>query len=126
LTSPFSSNLAATVAPLLAIAGESVTYTAGDGLTATLTAAPGSSVWESLETEGHSQAVTSVDWIAAAPIVVAGQEIEPEVGHTIEWAHDGKTHKFRLGVPFGDDRPFTYSDHTRTRLRLHTTYVGLA
>ena len=92
-----------------------------------LTAIPGSTVYGVADVQGVvlEKHVHRDYLFAVEDLVLNCERVEPEEGDTIEEVVDGKRLTFRVVYPEGvTDQPFSYSDTTRTQLRVHTTRIA--
>lgn len=103
-----------------AAAGQSVTYQRQSD-TVTLTAVVGGSAGASVDAGGVAYSVNTVDFlIAAADLVLGGQEIEPQRGDRIIWG----SRVYVVSAENAGERPFRESGPGRTMWRIFAKYKG--
>jgi hypothetical protein len=117
-----SQTIAGAFASARGVMGVTVVYRRGSDLVE-LTALPGSTVYGVADAEGYivEKTVHRDYIIEAADLVLNRARVEPTEGDTLEEVIDGERLTFRVVYPDGaTDQPFTYSDTTRTQIRVHT------
>ena len=105
-------------------ASQSVVYRRGDD-TVPIQAAPGRTVYESLDRDGVTAKIESADWlITTADLILAGQNVLPKRNDLIEFTLNGIKNTFKV-LPMSKDIPeFTYCDKgTQSMIRVHTKLI---
>lgn len=109
---------------LRSVAGKTVTYRRGAQAVA-LQAVTGQSEYSTVDDAGMPVANQSRDFlVAAAELVLDGEEVEPKVGDVIEEL-DGTRVRTHIVIALGDDQPWRWSDSGRSTRRVHTKERGV-
>lgn len=106
-------------------AGRTITYTRkSDGLTATLTAWPGNTLYaRTTEQPGASRIWGDRDYLfAVADLAIANTAFTPAKGDRITETIDGVATTFELQTPTAEP-VWRYADQLRTMIRVHTKRV---
>lgn len=99
--------------------GTSITYRRGAS-SVTVTATKGRTEFELQDDNGYREKIEAQDWlIDVADLKFSGTPVEPQAGDKIEEADGGKTYHYAVM----DGTPFRYSDHYRSRFRIHSKQV---
>ena len=118
--SAFQETTAAGLAAIDAVAGRTITYRRGGDSVQITEAVRGESRFEAQDVEGLTTRVRVGDYLFDADkLLLDSQQTEPRAGDEID---DG-TETFEVYSPGGAEEAFRYSDHARTRLRVHTRQI---
>ena len=110
---------------LLAHASHMVTYVRGEERL-TLSATFGRTALGSAEDLGLRVGYLDRDFlIESGHLILGGLHALPTDGDRIEELVEGKKLVFEVMTPEGGERPFSYSDATWSRMRIHTKLVGI-
>ena len=120
--SDFSQTIVDAFASIRGVMGVTVVYRRGSDLVE-LTATPGSTEYITEDVSVFTLNKTTVrDYIIAADdLILNHAKTEPLEGDTIEEVVGDERLTFRVVYPEGQsDQPFSYSDTSRTQIRIHT------
>jgi len=115
--SQFAAALAAGLGSIRTLAGEPITYHAGDVVVEIALATRGQTTYESESESGVVITTRGVDFLVAVADLVDDQDapIEPAAGHWLEAA--GTVYEV---LPVSDHKCYRFSDPGRTQYRIHT------
>lgn len=121
--SSFSNAITSALAAIDAAAGISITYDRR-GSTVSLTAVPGKSVHVSRDRRDMQIRTATRDYLFnAANLIINSEVVTPKPGDEIKEVVGGKTFVYRVSQPDGNDDCYRYSDHNRSRIRVHTVHI---